>query len=112
MVGLGWDLGLKVSLRIKAESSAAKIIGSRMGVGKARHRDVRELWLQGRVNRGDMVLRKVLGVDNLADILSKHVPRSWLDKHLAEMGVVRVVGRHPLNPSLRWVEGGGITCRG
>ncbi len=100
MVGLCQDLGLKVSLRINVDSSAAKSIGSRRGVGIVRHVDVRELWLQERVGRGDMVLRKVPGANNLVDILTKHVPRSCLDKHLAGVGVVRALGRHPLNPSL------------
>ncbi len=101
------DLGLKVSLRISTDPSAAKRIGSRKGVGKVRHLDVRELWLRERVSRGDTVLRKVPGVENLADILTKHVPRSCLDKHLAGVRVIRDPGRHPLNPSLRWGEGGG-----
>ncbi len=100
MVGLWRDLGLKVSLRINTGSSAAKSIGSRRGAGKARHVDVKELWLQERLNRGDMVLRKVPGAENLADILTKHVPRSCLDKRLIGVGVVRASGRHPLNLSL------------
>ena len=43
MAGLCRDLGLKVSLRINADSCAAKSIGSHRGVGKVRHLDVREL---------------------------------------------------------------------
>ncbi len=45
MVGLRRDLVLKVSLRTNTDSSAAKIMGSRRGVGKVRHLDVGELWL-------------------------------------------------------------------
>ena len=100
MVGLCRDLGLTVSLRINSDSSAATSIVSRKGVGKVRHLDVRELWLQERVSRGDMVLRKIPGVENLVDALTKHVPRSCLDKRLAGIGVGRVPGRHPFNPSL------------
>ncbi len=58
VVGLCQDLGLKVSLRINAYSGAAKSIGSRRGVGKVRRLDVRELWLQERVGRGDVALTK------------------------------------------------------
>ncbi len=106
LVGLCQDLGLKVSFRSNTGSSAAKSIGSRRGVGQVRHLDVRELWLQERVGRGDMVFREAPGAEKLADILTKHVPTRRLGKHMAGFGVVRVLGRRPLNPSLRWGEGG------
>ncbi len=57
MVGLCRDLVLKASLRINTGSDAATSIGSRRGVGKVRRLDVRELWLQEPVNRGDLVFR-------------------------------------------------------
>ncbi len=52
MVGVWRDLELKVSLRIKAASSAAKSIVSRTGVGKVRHIVVRVFGFQERVSRG------------------------------------------------------------
>ena len=46
------DMG--VSLRVivvKTDASAAKGIASRRGLGKVRHIDVSQLWLQDRVNK-------------------------------------------------------------
>jgi hypothetical protein len=100
MVGLGRDLGLNLRLRINTDSSAARSIGSRKGAGKVRHLDVRELWIQERIARGDLTVRKVSGIENLADILTKHVPRAVLDKHMEKMGAVRAEGRHPLSPGI------------
>jgi hypothetical protein len=64
------------------------------------HLDVRELWIQERVSRGDLSIRKVYGLGNLADILTKRVPRNVLDKHLENTRMFRRSGRHVLSPSL------------
>ena len=82
VVGIFRDLGLELELQINTDSVAAKSICSRRGTGKVRHLDVRELWIQERVSRGDLSIRKVHGPDNLADILTKHVPRSVPDEYL------------------------------
>ena len=98
--GLFEDLGVTVEVQVNTDSNAAKSIASRRGAGKVRHIEVRELWVQDRVARGDLILRKVKGEDNLADILTKHVGRSILDKHLRTIGYERTEGRHPLCPQL------------
>ena len=72
-VGLGIqslfrDLGIEVEVHINTDSSTGKSIASRKGVGKVRHLDTRELWIQERVARGDLRLKKVPGEENLADI--------------------------------------------
>ena len=94
------DLGIPIGIKVLTDSSAAKSIASRRGVGKVRHIDVRELWIQERVQRGDFELVKVRGEDNVADILTKHVPRDILDKHLKSIGCERRSGRHTLSPSV------------
>ena len=100
VVSLRRDLGVSVSLSFYTDSTAGKSIGLRRGVGKVRHLDTRELWIQERVARGDLVLRKVSGAENIADILTKHVTRSVLDQHLRKIGVVRREGRNTLCPSV------------
>ena len=94
------DLGVPIKIRIRTDSSAAKSIASRRGVGKVRHIDVRELWVQERTQRGDIEIVKVKGEDNIADILTKHVPRDLLDKHLKNIGCERRCGRHQLSPAI------------
>ena len=100
VVSLLRDLGVNMKLSVYTDSSAGKSIGSRRGVGKVRHLDTRELWIQERVARGDLTLKKVSGAENVADILTKHVTRSVLDKHMHKIGVVRRAGRNTLCPSI------------
>ncbi len=66
------DLGLKVGIRLWSGSSAALGICSRQGLGKLRHVDTKTLWLQQAVRVGRVEVRKVPGVSNPADLLTKH----------------------------------------
>ena len=98
--GLMSDMGLCMHLRVNTDSNAAKSIASRRGCGKVRHLEVRELWLQDRVAKGELEIRKVRGEDNLADALTKRVSREILDRHMANAGSERRSGRRPLSPAL------------
>ena len=104
-VGLGMkslfeDLGVSVKVRVNTDSSAAKSITSRKGAGRVRHIEVRELWVQEKVNRGELMITKVKGEDNVADGLTKHVDRAKMEKYMAECGIRFVKGRHELCPHL------------
>ena len=75
--GLGYqallaDLGVDVPLRIWTDSSAAIGISSRQGLGKLRHLDTQTLWIQQAIRCKRIDLRKVLGTENPADLLTKH----------------------------------------
>ena len=94
------DLGVPIRVRVCTDSSAAKSISCRRGVGRVRHIDTRELWVQERVSRGDITVVKVMGENNLADILTKYVSRDLMDKHLQNMSCYRVDGRHTLAPCI------------
>ncbi len=54
------DFGVMVDsrLNIHTDSSAAKGICSRRGLGKVRHIDIHMLWIQERVQKGDIVIKK------------------------------------------------------
>ncbi len=53
------------------DAEAARAIASRQGSGKVRHLEVRYLWLQDQVRRGEIRLVKVWGKENPADVLTK-----------------------------------------
>ncbi len=77
-VGLGYqallaDLGVVLPLRVWTDSTASMGICHRQGLGKLRHIDVRTLWLQQKVRRGEVELRKIKGTENPADLLTKHL---------------------------------------
>lgn len=75
--GLGYqsllkDLGLTLPLPLWTNSSAAMRICSRQGLGKLLHLDTHTLWVQQAVRRKRIDLKKVLGEENPADLLTKH----------------------------------------
>ena len=82
------------------DASAAKGIASRRGIGKVRHIEVHQLWIQYTVAKGEIKNVKVRGEDNMSDILTKHVDRQRLERHLEAMHCMRDSSRHLEAPSL------------
>ena len=73
------------------DSSSAKSITERRGAGRIRHLHCPMLWLQERVDSGEVRAEKRKGVDNTADIGTKAVTARVLRKTVenAEDGVAR-----------------------
>ena len=94
------DLGIHVNLRIMSDATAAIGISRRWGLGKVRHLAVADLWMQDRIRKGDLVLDKIAGADNAADMLTKHVPREVLHKHMATLGLFLEDGRAGSAPTI------------
>ena len=82
------------------DASAALGIAMRRGVGKVRHIEVHQLWLQDRIGRGDIKVIKVEGSKNPADALTKHVEGSKLENHVKSAGMQACSGRHEAAPML------------
>ena len=86
------EMGWEAEVRVWADSSAAKSIASRIGLGKVRHMEVKFLWLQEAVKARRVEVRKVAGVANPADVLTK--PKSYRESAELLEGVgVRVASR-------------------
>ena len=96
------DLGvmLKGSLVLATDASAAKAIAQRRGLGKVRHIEVNQLWLQEHVSNGIFEVINVTGSDNPADLLTKHLCSDDMAKHLSKSGFEVMLGRHELVPAL------------
>ena len=84
------EMGVKTSLVLATDSSGAKSHSSTRGLGRMRHIEVKNLFLQDLVQKRAVVLRKVSGVNNPADVLTKYHSRETLTKLLGRVGV-RVV---------------------
>ena len=74
--GLGFlallrDYNIRTKLRLWTDSSASKGMCSRQGLGKVRHLDVQDLWIQQRLRNGDFSLYKVKGDDSPGDLFTK-----------------------------------------
>ena len=63
--------GLSNVIHLGTDSSAAKSFVSRRGLGKMRHIEIRDLWLQKEVLEGNVLVSKVLGTENPADLMTK-----------------------------------------
>ena len=94
------DLGLQWSILVKTDATAAIGITRRRGLGKIRHLATADLWVQDRLRSGDFKLQKAPGAENMADILTKHVDRPTLLRHLDALGLVKEEGRPSLAPRI------------
>ena len=94
------DLGFTWSLRIRTDASAAIGVCRRRGLGKIRHLATSDLWIQERLRTGDFVLEKVDGHNNVADVLTKHVDRATLERHMLSLGLKEEYGRAQSAPTV------------
>ena len=87
-------------IEVKEDSSAAKGIASRRGLGKLKHVDIKELWIQEKVHSGDLKITKVPGTINLADALTKYCDVQVINHHINSTHQTLSSLKHPLTPSL------------
>ena len=55
------DLGVEVGIQLYTDASTAQGITKRKGIGKVKHIEVNQLWIQDRVRKGDIEIEKVGG---------------------------------------------------
>ena len=104
-IGLGMsslciDLGFNLHVQVNSDASAACGIARRRGLGKVRHIEVAQLWVQDMVASGKIKLQKVKGEENLSDALTKHVNRALLEQHVNSTGQQFKEGRHEHMPQI------------
>ena len=85
------ELGREVKLDCLTDSSAAKGITARRGVGKVKHLDLRELWLQDKAENKELRVLKEGTVTNWADIGTKALDGSRIAELLQLMPLKRGV---------------------
>lgn len=98
VLSIAEDMGLKFNLELQTDSSAAKGIVGRRGLGRTRHLAVAFLWLQERVRLGDFVVRKIGTATNPADLMTKHLGNQRMKELLTYMGYSSREGLHRLAP--------------
>ena len=85
------ELNVEMSLLvIWTDSAAAKAFVSTRGLGRMRHLEVKDLWMQELVRNGRMKILKVRGDRNPADVLTKYLDRATLVS-VSALGGFRVV---------------------
>ena len=83
-------MGIDTALKAWTDSSAAKAFASTRGLGRMRHVQVKDLWIQGLVKAGRVILHKVRGDRNVADAFTKYHDRAKCTDTWA-LGGMRVV---------------------
>ena len=100
ITGMLCDLGVSQSVAVSTDSSAAKGIANRRGLGKVRHVELSELWVQDQVARGRITMYKIDGSDNPSDSLTKHSCSDRISQTLRVCNQVIVPGRHAIMPEV------------
>ena len=90
------DCGIAVSLEVETDSSAAKGIASRRGVGRIRHLHTGLLWVQQRVQRGEIQVNKIRGDSNVADLGTKYLAAPKMNEYMIECGFTHLAGQSKL----------------
>ena len=81
------DMGIVMSGHVHVDASAAIGVMRRQGLGKLRHIQVRDLWLQQEIKQGRLTVHKIDSKVNPADLGTK--PLSWeeIDRHVKILGL-------------------------
>ena len=87
------DLGVTAKVEIISDSTAAKGTASRIGIGKIKHLDVGFLWIQDLVKKREIVLVKINGKVNPADLMTKPKSAAEAVRLTAAIGYGLVIRR-------------------
>ena len=100
VVGMLKDIGLNLAINLYTDSSAAKGIASRRGLGRVRHIELCELWLQDQVARDKITLHKVSGANNFSDSLTKSASNERIMQSMKMTAHEFRAGRHEIMPDV------------
>ena len=87
------DLGFEYKIRVHRGATAAIGIARRRGMGRIRHLDCIDLWVQEKVRTKAIELLKVLGTENPADAFTKYVDRGVITKSMNSINMKAMTGR-------------------
>jgi len=77
-----------VKFKVLTDSSAANGIMHRLGAGKVKHLETRQLWVQQVVSTKEVIVQKVPRAENLSDALTHNWSCVDGQKHFARAGLV------------------------
>ena len=90
---LAHDWGDASEMAVHIDSSAAIGVVNHRGSGKLRHIRVGQLWIQEMAEEGEVVIRKVSGDRNVADLMTKHLPERKISQYVETMCCEYMGGR-------------------
>jgi len=95
MVTILNELSIPTKLVLFSDSKAGIDHLSRLGCGKLKHLQLRAAFLQQLIHRKEVSIRKILGADNISDLLTKAVAPSTLWSLLRSSLMNVVLPSHP-----------------
>ena len=89
---LAKDYGLAVTVAIETDSVAGRGMALRLGAGKVRHIDTQWLWVQGVFHFKEATIKKIPGIENEGDLMTKYLDKNNINKALKGMCFEAVAG--------------------
>jgi hypothetical protein len=71
-----------------------------VGIGRVKHIEVTQLWLQEKVAGGKILIEKVPSKMNLADAMTTAMEAEGIDRHVKGVCAERQKDRHPIAPAI------------
>ena len=90
-----------MKIEMATDSSAAKGIAHRKGVGNVKHLETRTLWVQDQIARGRIKLSKIDGNFNPADLMTKYLSGPRITQLVQLLPLRFKQGRHKLVPQIQ-----------
>ena len=81
------ELGLRKNIFVQTDSSAAKSFASQRGLGRMRHIEVKDLWLQEAIRRSRLRVVKIRGEEKPAVVFTKYLSAADTELQCARMNV-------------------------
>ena len=93
IIQMAKDWGFEKEGRIYVDSTAAIGVVNRKGNGRLRHVKVGMLWIQEKVEEGELSVRKVGGTENPADAMTKYLASTKMAENMSRMSFRYAEGR-------------------
>ena len=109
LVSLAREIGfqdLSLVIRLGVDSMAAKQFVARRGLGRMRHLDIKNLWLQKDVRDGLLEVVKIPGAANSADLMTKILTSKEIEDRLEMMNIKVRYSPGCIGRNLEVVNGG------
>ena len=94
------EAGVETKIVVKTDASAPKGIALRRGMGRIRHIEVNQLWVQDKVAKKEIKIVKIATTENLADHLTKYLNQEGIQQHMNWTNQWLDEGRHSLMPEV------------
>ena len=99
------EMGVHVELKAFCDSSSARGISQRDGVGKVKHLETKHLWTQEKARNGYLTIHRIPRKDNISDALTHKLTGIELERILGDMGMHPAAREGPgMRRGLRHIE--------